>query len=298
MGLVARDCETGVGDLVDNTAGQERVALCPPPTPQCRERRTEWTIIIPFFNERDFIRGALHSASQQNVPFKIVLVDNGSTDDSATVARDECDKLALDCSIVRESRPGKVHALATGLAHVTTPYVATFDADTIYPATYLKTATGLLQDASAVSAQAYYVRPGWRHWRRAVAARKLIIATRMLPNQCHNGGAGQVFRTEPLRRSGGFDALRWDFILEDHEIIHRISRFGQHRCSLDLWCCPLRRERDRARVRWNLLERLAYHFTPAHYQSKFFYDFLGPRLKARGLLSVATRELRPSVPQR
>ncbi|MBO9575693.1 MAG: ChbG/HpnK family deacetylase [Sphingobium sp.] len=35
---------------------------------------------------------------------------------------------------------------------------------------------------------------------------------------------------------------------------------------------------------------MAYHFTPAHKQGRFFYDFLGPRLRTRGLTSDRIRE--------
>jgi len=38
---------------------------------------------------------------------------------------------------LNESKPGKTNALETGLKAVTTPYVATIDADTYYPPYYL-----------------------------------------------------------------------------------------------------------------------------------------------------------------
>lgn len=267
-------------------------ALAPQPSldPECLGRR--WTVIIPFFNEQEFLAQALRSVASQYERAELILVDNSSTDRSRAIAVAECERLALDYTLIDEWRPGKVHALRAGLAWVRTPLVATFDADTSYPPNYLQTARRLLEDDQCVGAQAYYVRPHWRHVRRKLAAAHLICATWLLPHQCHNGGAGQVFRTDALRRSGGFDADRWDLILEDHEIIHRIIRFGRVRCSRDFWCCPSRRERDLPVLRWSLGERIAYHFTPARLQSKFFYDFLRPRLKARGLVGVAARNRR------
>ncbi|WP_308515714.1 glycosyltransferase family 2 protein [Sphingomonas flavescens] len=257
-------------------------------------RQPQWTVIIPFFNEQEFIAEALRSVATQYERPELILVDNRSTDRSRAIAEAECERLGLAYVLLDERQPGKVHALRAGLAWVRTPFVATFDADTSYPPNYLESATRLLKHDKCVGAQAYYVRSHWRSTRRFLAAAHLICATWLLPNQCHNGGAGQVFITDVLRHSGGFDADRWNLILEDHEIVHRVSRFGHFRCSRDFWCCPSRRERDLPVLRWSLGERLAYHFTPARFQSKFFYDFLGPRLTARGLLGSAARNRRTS----
>lgn len=259
---------------------------------EAMSQHADWTVIVPFFNEQEFLPEALRSIAAQHERVELILVDNKSDDQSREIAEAECDRLALDYILIKERRPGKVHALAAGLDYVRTPLVATFDADTRYPPDYLQTAKRLLEEDRCVAAQAYYVRPHWRYARRQMAAAHLICATWLLPHQCHNGGAGQVFRTNVLRRSGGFDAERWDLILEDHEIIHRVSQFGRVRCSRDLWCCPSRRERDLPALRWSLGERLAYHVTPASLQSKFFYEFLRPRLKARGLVGVAARNRR------
>lgn len=253
---------------------------------------TQWTIIIPFFNEANFIARTLRSTARQNLPFDLILVDNGSTDESCTVVRTECERLGLDHLLLTEPRPGKVHALAAGLSRVRTDFVATFDADTAYPPAYLRTARRLFENESTAAAQAYYVRPGWQAWRRSIAAAKLTAATWLLPHQCHNGGAGQVFRTEALRRSGGFDPLRWDLILEDHEIIHRISQLGKVSCAHDFCCSPDRRERDRPSTRWSFFERIAYHLTPSQFQPLFYYRFLGPRLEARQQSTVAMRDQR------
>lgn len=242
-----------------------------------------WTVIIPFRNEARLIANTLRCVAAQTVRLQLVLVDNGSTDLSVALATAECARLNLKYQLIREPEVGKVRALAAGLAMVKTPFVATFDADTIYPADYLDVAERLLELDCSAAAQAYYTFPAWKPWRRLIAAIKLTAAARLLPHQCHNGGAGQVFRTHALRASGGFDPDRWNLILEDHEIVHRIRGIGQIRYSRDFWCSPARRERDQPSTRWSLGERLAYHLTPAALQSQFFYGFLGPRLARRSM---------------
>jgi glycosyltransferase involved in cell wall biosynthesis len=55
--------------------------------------------------------------------FRVIVVDNGSTDDTAEVAR------RLGATVVRESRPGYGAAVHAGLEAATAPYVAFMDGD-------------------------------------------------------------------------------------------------------------------------------------------------------------------------
>jgi glycosyltransferase involved in cell wall biosynthesis len=224
------------------------------------------------------------------VEFELILVDNGSTDNTSQIAIAECNRLGLDYSLVLEERTGKVWALAAGLEQVRTVFVATFDADTSYPPDYLSRATALLREPKSVCAQAYYVRAASGGWRRLYPGMKLLTFTWLLPHQAHNGGAGQVFETEALRRAGGFDPQRWNFVLEDHEIVHRVAKLGNVRCSWNFWCAPARRHHDRPSIRWNFIERLAYHLTPSRFSDWYFYQFLRPRLQERCLSTSPVRE--------
>ena len=119
---VARDVD--VADAFDSD---------PTPTRIMPVRSVDWSIIVPFFNERDFLGGTLASLAAQTRSFTLVLVDNGSTDGSARVAVETCEALGLDWVLLNERRPGKVFALTTGLERVRSPLVATCDADTWYP---------------------------------------------------------------------------------------------------------------------------------------------------------------------
>lgn len=250
----------------------------------------DWTILIPFFNERDCLPETLRSVANLDCPFHLVLIDNGSTDGSADIAARECEALGLSHMIVTEPCAGKVHALRAGLAQVQTRYVATFDADTLYPADYLSQAASLLARPGVVAAGAYYTARPERHRRDLLTGLHICLAGRFLAHQCHAGGAGQAFKTDILRNAGGFDANRWNLVLEDHEIMHRVSQFGAIAYGMDFWCHPSPRERDRDSIRWNLRERLAYHFASGRKQQDFFYNFLGPRLRARQLSSERIRE--------
>ncbi|AIT08011.1 glycosyl transferase family 2 [Sphingomonas taxi] len=247
-------------------------------------------MLIPFFNERDYLAATIASLAAQSVRAILILVDNGSTDGSAEVARAAVRAHGLDALVITETTPGKVAALRTGLGWVRTRYVATCDADTLYPPHYLAEAERLLQRDRCVVAGAYFVDPGADRAALDAEARRILSAAKLLPRQCHAGGAGQCFDVETLRAVGGFDAAIWGYILEDHEVIHRTMARGRMLYSQDLWCMPSPRERDRDSIRWTLFERLVYSATAPWAGSWFFYRFLARRLQRRKLLSVQIRE--------
>jgi glycosyltransferase involved in cell wall biosynthesis len=249
-----------------------------------------WTVLIPFFNEREYLAATIASLAAQSMPSIMILVDNGSTDGSADVARAAVKAHGLDALVITETIPGKVAALRTGLGWVRTRYVATCDADTLYPPHYLAAAERLLERDTCVVAGAYFVDPGADQAALDAEALRILSAARLLPRQCHAGGAGQCFAVDALRAVGGFDAAVWNYILEDHEVIHRTMSQGTMLYAQDFWCMPSPRERDRASIRWTLFERLVYTATAPWAGSWFFYRFLAKRLRRRRLLSVQIRE--------
>ncbi|WP_425231069.1 glycosyltransferase family A protein [Sphingomonas sp.] len=249
-----------------------------------------WTVLIPFFNEQDYLAATIASLADQTERFELVLVDNGSTDASPAVALAAVQAHGLPVRLITERRPGKVSALAAGLAAVGTRYVATCDADTIYPAGYLREAGRLLARAGCVAAGAFFVAPGASAAACRVESVKIVAAGALLPRLCHAGGAGQCFDTAALRAAGGFDPMVWDFILEDHEVFHRLLARGTMLYSHALWCVPSPRDRDRPQTRWQPLERLFYVAAGLGAGDWFFYRFLAGRLARRRLMSRELRE--------
>ncbi|NNG56347.1 glycosyltransferase family 2 protein [Sphingomonas paucimobilis] len=247
-------------------------------------------MLIPFFNEQDYLAATIESLAAQTRSARLILIDNGSTDASAATARATCERLGLDHLLLTERRPGKVQALQTGLAWVHTPYVATCDADTYYPSNYLEAAETLLRQDGCVVAGAYWAPADSDPAAREGPGRLILTQARALPRQCHTGGAGESFRTDALIAAGGFDPAIWGYVLEDHEIIHRLMKFGTMRYAMDLWCAPSPRKRDRVSIRWTLFERLAYSACAPRAGDWFFYRFLGPRLARRRLVSSSIRE--------
>ncbi|HEY8392355.1 MAG TPA: glycosyltransferase [Capillibacterium sp.] len=91
------------------------------------------TLIIACRNEEAAIGNTLKYIARQDYQGKIrtIIVDNGSTDQTAEIARKTGEEYSLDLLLLHEEKPGKFHALNKALASVDTEYVLTLDADTL-----------------------------------------------------------------------------------------------------------------------------------------------------------------------
>jgi glycosyltransferase involved in cell wall biosynthesis len=248
-----------------------------------------WTFVIAYYNEEAYLADTLASLAAQTLrPFRLVLVDNGSTDASAAIARAFASD-GIELVHLSEPRPGKIVALERAMAAISTEFVAFGDADTFYPARYLATAQAALDaDPRVAAAMATDVPLDPAKARRK--RRHNQIVSRLWPKQTHTGGFGQTFRTRALVAAGGYAERYWPYVLMDHEIMQRVVQQGSVVYPYDLWCIPSDRRGDRRRVRWTLAERLLYHLTPAAAKNWYFYRFLGPRLAQRKLSHLNLRD--------
>jgi glycosyltransferase involved in cell wall biosynthesis len=96
----------------------------------------EWrllTVVMPAYNERATLRSAVEHLlkAELPIPLELVVVDDGSTDDSLETIRDlgESERVRL---IRRQRNGGKGAALKTGIEAATGDLLAVFDADLEY----------------------------------------------------------------------------------------------------------------------------------------------------------------------
>lgn len=248
---------------------------------------TRWTFVIAYYNEADFLPATLAALAAQTVPFRLVLVDNGSTDGSDVIAQ-RFAAPGIEVVNLSEARPGKIHALETAMGELTTEFCAFGDADTYYPPHYLAEAERAFDaDPRTVAVMALGVDASGQTVRRALYSG---FVTKILSKQTHTGGYGQAFRTSTLVQAGGFSEKLWPYVLLDHEIMQRVAKLGRVVYPFNFWAKPSPRRSDRRRVRWTLGERILYHATPFAAKDWFFYRFLGPRLKARGVTHLNLRD--------
>jgi glycosyltransferase involved in cell wall biosynthesis len=252
----------------------------------------ELTILLPYFNEAGWLGRTIDSlAVQTDARFRIILIDNASTDGSNREAHKHADRLGQRAQFLLVAEPGKTQALAAGLRQVRTPCIATCDADTIYPPDYVANMLALFaaypRNVAVFAIDLYAEADAPASLRRVI---HILRKARWQPGHCHAGGYAQAFRTDVLRSAGGFDPARWPYVLEDHEIASRIQRFGMVRYHPAHVCHPSERRKSRCRVSWSRFEKLVYRLTPGPALDWYFHSFLAPRLKARGSHAQALRE--------
>jgi glycosyltransferase involved in cell wall biosynthesis len=254
-----------------------------------------WSVVICFFNERDYLPATLAALCTQELQdFQLILVDNASTDGSTEVCREVLRDYAGPAPVyLHETRPGKTNALECGLAHVVTPFVAFCDADTFYPPHYLKLADEIYASAPPSVGAVMAVDldgPPQRDPRMHKRQMKKLRKARLFQRRALTGGFGHTFRTEILRRVGGFSTKLWPYVFEDHEVMYRFFKIARSRYHYNLWCVPSKRRGDRGVVDWTPFERKLYGLLPYALHHWYFYKFLGPRFAARGFSLLKTRE--------
>ena len=89
------------------------------------------SVIIPVYNGARYLAETLDCVFAQTMaPHEIIIVDDGSTDDSPDILRRHGDRLI----VIRQENQGVAAARNTGLAHATGEAIAFLDQDDIWPA--------------------------------------------------------------------------------------------------------------------------------------------------------------------
>lgn len=164
------------------------------------------SVIIPAWNCRDQVAGCLQALAAQTYPrdrFEVLLIDNGSTDGTAEVAR------AFGVTALSEPTPGSYHARNRGLAEARGELIAFTDADCEPAPDWLANAVSAAQahPHAGVLAGKIELRPSgpaiYCTFERLFAFRQDHDAKRGL---CAT--ANWMSRREHLQRLGGFEASR------------------------------------------------------------------------------------------
>jgi glycosyltransferase involved in cell wall biosynthesis len=85
-------------------------------------------VVLPAYNGSQVIRKALESALAQDVPLNIIVVDDGSSDNSAEIAKSYGPRV----TVISQANRGVSGARNTGLAAAQAPYVALLDQDDVW----------------------------------------------------------------------------------------------------------------------------------------------------------------------
>ncbi|WP_370614917.1 bifunctional polysaccharide deacetylase/glycosyltransferase family 2 protein [Mumia sp. Pv 4-285] len=196
----------------------------PIPTPaQC----PPVTVVVPAYNESAGIEAAVRSLVASDVQVEIVVVDDGSTDDTADIV----ERLGLPgVRLIRQQNAGKPAALNTGIAAASHEIVVMVDGDTVFEPSTIRHLVVPFRDpeVGAVSGNAKVAnRTGllgrWQHIEYVVGFnldRRLFDLAECMPTV---PGAVGAFRRGALLAVGGVSD---ETLAEDTDLTMGLLRAG------------------------------------------------------------------------
>ncbi len=101
------------------------------------------TVIVPVYNARNFVIEALRSIQQQNYePLELIVINDGSTDDSLKIVR----SLEMKMTLINQENAGPAAARNKGLGLAKGDFITFLDADDIWPENKLRRQLAYLLD--------------------------------------------------------------------------------------------------------------------------------------------------------
>ena len=106
-----------------------------------------FSVIIPLFNKAPYVKKALESVSDQSFrDFELIVVDDGSTDDSLSVAKSVLEGSAIDYQLIHQENAGVSTARYNGVATSHGDYICFLDADDRWTSSFLERMDVLIRE--------------------------------------------------------------------------------------------------------------------------------------------------------
>ncbi len=178
------------------------------------------SIIIPTLNEADYLTGTLSSIivnkCYENKP-EIIVVDSGSTDNTADIARPLADKLIL----IKSLSSGRWEALNKGAESSCGEILLFLDADTVVPKDYDKEIEKVFINKNIVGGAFEFTLDGEEFGLRVV---ELINRVRYRVRHSFYGDQGLFVRSDIFHKAGMFPARR---LFETSAMCRKLRIFGK-----------------------------------------------------------------------
>lgn len=204
------------------------------PRSSTRRARVDVEIVIPAYNEAArlprTLRDTVDFLADRPWTSRIVVVDNGSVDETAAVARAAVrPRGRVDLTVIGCSRPGKGSAVQRGLMTSGSQFVGFFDADMATPVETLEATVRALQDGAVAVIASRYA-PGARFVQPQPVGRRLggsafRALTRSLVPGVHDTQCGfKFFERRAVQRAVA--RCRTTGFAFDVELLAQIQRDG------------------------------------------------------------------------
>ena len=142
--------------------------------------RMKFSVIIPLYNKASYVKKALESVfAQTYTDFEVIIIDDGSTDNSAEIAKQfitdlypvnsstiDChgtNRLAIPVEIIKQENHGVSVARNVGFSVSIGEYIAFLDADDWWESTFLEKMAQLIEEypkAGMYACNYYYHKDG------------------------------------------------------------------------------------------------------------------------------------------
>jgi len=262
------------------------------------------SIILPFFNPGEFLEEAIASVFAQSFSdWELLLVDDGSTDSSRTVAEEAASRTPASVFVLAHP-DGANHGLPAtrnlGLRHCRGEFIALLDADDVWMPAKLEQQVALLRnylEAGMVFGRSEY----WYSWdpqaREDDSIPKLAAGNRLysppeLWKLCYPfGGFGApcpsdlLFRRSTLEAVGGFEECfdRRFPTYEDIALLSKVFLTAQVYVSNQCW--------DRYRRHDQSIWARAQQDGGEERSRIFFFKWMGEYLNRSSISDASVREL-------
>jgi glycosyltransferase involved in cell wall biosynthesis len=182
------------------------------------------TVIVPVLNEEKYLRDTLESVKAQTFKdYELIVVDNGSTDNSPQIAREYAD------SLVFESKRGSIAAMHRGIVEASGEYYVTCDADTIYPPDWLeRMVRNLRRRRNVVAAYGPMAFREDGRFRRFLITSLYVVGDRLslITGIRLSGGANLGVLREAYFRAGGY-MVDSKVASQDFLLTKNLRKFGR-----------------------------------------------------------------------
>jgi rSAM/selenodomain-associated transferase 2 len=175
------------------------------------------SVIVPMLHEAPAIARTLEAIRVGAPEAEIIIVDGGSTDCSAEVARPRCD-------LVLNTSRGRALQMNAGAARASGDALVFVHADTIVPATFARDIEGALADPEVVGGR-FDVRLDDNHPLCVLIGALISIRSRI--SRTGTGDQAIFARKKTFESLGGFPAMP---ICEDLDFARRLKRAGRIAC--------------------------------------------------------------------
>jgi alpha-1,3-rhamnosyltransferase len=203
------------------------------PSQASSERRRDEarvSVVVPSYNHAPFVASALRSVFRQALrPSELLVIDDGSADDSARVAGELLKDCPFPCELIARENRGLCATLNEGLSKTRGEYFAYLGSDDLWLPGFLAARVGALEErARAVLAyghaflidergEVFDCTADWAEYADG-DARAMLFERTIAPMS-----PTVLYRRAPLERHGWNERAR----LEDYELYLRLSAEGE-----------------------------------------------------------------------